>query len=107
MVDEDKRAWHAGLSYWRGITDVNSASIGIEIVNPGQEWGYRPFPEEPIAALIPLMHGIVRRHRITRGNTVAPSDIHPARKNGVRKSDGKGKRVYRRVDTGCSRATNK
>src|SRR3546814_9326980 len=45
MVDEDKRAWHAGLSYWRGITDVNSASIGIEIVNPGHEWGYGPFPE--------------------------------------------------------------
>src|SRR3546814_11962070 len=80
MVDEDKRAWHAGLSYWRGITDVNSASIGIEIVNPGHEWGYRPFPEEQIAALIPLMHGIVRRHRITRGNIVAHSDIAPARK---------------------------
>src|SRR3546814_14999771 len=65
---------------WRGITDVNSASIGIEIVNPGHEWGYRPFPEEQIAALIPLMHGIVRRHRITRGNIVAHSDIAPARK---------------------------
>src|SRR3546814_19842519 len=70
MGDEYKRAWHAGCSYWRGITDVNSASIGIEIVNPGHEWGYRPFPEEQIAALIPLMHGIVRRHRITRGNIV-------------------------------------
>src|SRR3546814_4036507 len=80
MVDEDKRAWHAGLSDWRGITDVNSASIGIEIVNPGHEWGYRPFPEEQINALIPLMHGIVRRHRIMRGNIVAHSDIAPARK---------------------------
>src|SRR3546814_20232657 len=79
MVDEDERAWHAGLSYWRGITDVNSASIGIELVNPGHEWGYRPFPEEQIAALIPLMHGIVRRHRITRGTIVAHSAPAQAR----------------------------
>lgn len=80
LVDEDKRAWHAGLSYWRGITDVNSASIGIEIVNPGHEWGYRPFPEEQISALIPLVYDIVARHRITRGNIVGHSDIAPARK---------------------------
>lgn len=80
MVEEDKRAWHAGVSYWRGITDVNSASIGIEIVNPGHEWGYRPFPEEQISALIPLVYDIVTRHRITRGNIVGHSDIAPARK---------------------------
>lgn len=80
MVDEDKRAWHAGVAYWRGITDVNSASIGIEIVNPGHEWGYRPFPEEQISALIPLVYDIVMRHRITRGNIVGHSDIAPARK---------------------------
>lgn len=80
MVDEANRAWHAGLSYWRGITDVNSASIGIEIVNPGHEWGYRPFPEEQISALIPLVHDIVTRHRITRGNIVGHSDIAPARR---------------------------
>lgn len=80
MVDEDKRAWHAGASYWRGITDVNSASIGIELVNPGHEWGYRPFPEEQISALIPLVGDIVKRHGITRGNIVGHSDIAPARK---------------------------
>lgn len=80
MVDEDKRAWHAGIAYWRGITDVNSASVGIEIVNPGHEWGYRPFPEEQISALIPLVYDIVTRHRITRGNIVGHSDIAPARK---------------------------
>ena len=80
MVDEDKRAWHAGLAYWRGVTDVNSASVGIEIVNPGHEWGYRPFPEEQVSALIPLIAEIVKRYSITRGNIVGHSDVAPARK---------------------------
>ncbi|MET0361189.1 MAG: N-acetylmuramoyl-L-alanine amidase [Sphingobium sp.] len=80
MVDEEKRAWHAGRSHWRGVTDINSASIGIEIVNPGHEWGYRPFPEAQIDALIPLVNEIIRRHHITRGNVVGHSDIAPARK---------------------------
>src|ERR1700761_5491606 len=80
LVDESKRAWHAGKSYWRGVTDVNSASIGIELVNPGHEHGYRPFPEEQMAALITLMMGIVPRYGVTRGNIVGHSDIAPARK---------------------------
>ena len=80
MVDEAKRAWHAGVACWRGVTDINSASIGIEIVNPGHEWGYRPFPEEQISALIPLVGDIVKRHSITRGNIVGHSDVAPARK---------------------------
>lgn len=80
MVDEAKRAWHAGRSHWRGITDVNSASIGIEIVNPGHEWGYRPFPREQMEALLPLVDGIVKRHDIARANVVGHSDIAPARK---------------------------
>jgi N-acetylmuramoyl-L-alanine amidase len=80
LVEEDKRAWHAGKSYWRGISDINSASIGIELVNPGHEWGYRPFPEEQMAALVTLMMGIVPRYGITRGNVVGHSDIAPARK---------------------------
>ena len=80
MVQEDKRAWHAGTSWWRGVTDINSASIGIEIVNPGHEFGYRPFPEEQMASLVPLVDDIVRRYRITRGNIVGHSDIAPARK---------------------------
>jgi len=80
MVDETKRAWHAGRSHWRGIDDVNSASIGIEIVNPGHEWGYRPFPEAQMGSLIPLVYDITQRHRITRGNIVGHSDIAPARK---------------------------
>ncbi len=80
LVAEDKRAWHAGKSHWRGLDNLNSASIGIEIVNPGHEFGYRPFPEEQIDALIPLVADIVGRHAITRGNVVGHSDIAPARK---------------------------
>lgn len=80
MVDESKRAWHAGKSCWRGIEDINSASVGIEIVNPGHEFGYRPFPEAQIDALIPLVAEIEQRHGITRGNVVGHSDIAPARK---------------------------
>jgi N-acetylmuramoyl-L-alanine amidase len=80
MVDETKRAWHAGRSFWRGITDVNSASVGIEIVNPGHEFGYRPFPDEQMAALIPLVSDIVKRHDIPRANVVGHSDIAPDRK---------------------------
>src|SRR5688500_4336755 len=80
MVDERRRAWHAGRSRWRGVTDINSASVGIEIVNPGHEFGYRPFPDEQIAALIPLVADIKERHGIGRGNVVGHSDIAPARK---------------------------
>ena len=80
LVDEDKRAWHAGKSHWRQIDDVNSASIGIEIVNPGHEFGYQPFPDAQIDALIPLLSDIVTRYGITRGNIVGHSDIAPARK---------------------------
>lgn len=80
MVDEDKRAWHAGRSFWRGIQDVNSASIGIEIVNPGHEFGYRPFSEEQMDALVPLVSDICRRHSIRPVNVVGHSDVAPARK---------------------------
>jgi len=80
MVPEDKRAWHAGGSHWRGVTDVNSASVGIEIVNPGHEYGYRPFPDEQIDAVIRLVADIKERYGITRGNVVGHSDIAPARK---------------------------
>jgi N-acetylmuramoyl-L-alanine amidase len=80
MVDEAKRAWHAGASRWRGIEDVNSASIGIELVNPGHEHGYQPFSEEQIDALVPLVAGIKERYAITRGNVVGHSDVAPTRK---------------------------
>ena len=80
LVDEEKRAWHAGKAHWRGIKDVNSASVGIEIVNPGHDHGYREFPEAQMSALIPLVADIKARHGITRGNVVGHSDVAPARK---------------------------
>lgn len=80
LVHETKRAWHAGKAHWRGIDDVNSASIGIELCNPGHDLGYCAFPEPQMEALIPLMAGITRRYGITRGNIVGHSDIAPVRK---------------------------
>ena len=80
LVREDRRAWHAGKSYWRGITDVNSASVGIELVNPGHEFGYRPFPDAQMEALLPLLAEIVQRHDVPRANVVGHSDVAPARK---------------------------
>ena len=80
LVPEDKRAWHAGQAYWRGITDVNSASVGIELVNPGHEWGYRPFPQPQMEALIPLLADVIKRHKVPYANVVGHSDVAPARK---------------------------
>lgn len=80
LVAEEHRAWHAGRSHWRGITDVNSASVGIELVNPGHAFGYRPFTPEQMDVLIPLVAAIKDRYGITRGNVVGHSDIAPARK---------------------------
>ena len=80
MVPEDKRAWHAGKSYWREMHDVNSASIGIELVNPGHAFGYRPFTALQMESLLPLLSGIVERRQIPRANVVGHSDVAPARK---------------------------
>jgi N-acetylmuramoyl-L-alanine amidase len=80
LVAEEMRAWHAGVSRWRGREGLNDSSIGIEIVNPGHEWGYREFPAAQIAAVIGLCQGILARHAIPARNVVAHSDIAPARK---------------------------
>ena len=80
LVPEEKRAWQAGRSWWRGDEDLNSRSIGIEIVNPGHEWGYRPFPEPQIAAVMELCQGILSRWPIPQNRIVAHSDIAPDRK---------------------------
>src|SRR5690606_30504673 len=62
LVPEEKRAWHAGVSYWRGKSNVNGISIGIELDHPGHTWGYRAFAEAQIEALLPLLHRIVREY---------------------------------------------
>jgi N-acetylmuramoyl-L-alanine amidase len=80
MVAEEQRAWHAGRSSWRGLHELNDVSIGIEIVNPGHEHGYRPFPPTQMEALLPLLADIVRRHQVPKANVVGHSDIAPARK---------------------------
>jgi N-acetylmuramoyl-L-alanine amidase len=80
LVPEDKRAWHAGSSFWRGHRDVNSASIGIELDHPGHAHGYRPFAEAQIDALLPLLHRITRTYDVPRANVVGHSDVAPARK---------------------------
>lgn len=80
LVDEDARAWHAGIARWRGESDVNGRSIGIELVNPGHEFGYRQFPSPQIAALTTLCQAILARHAIPARNVVGHSDVAPARK---------------------------
>lgn len=80
-VPEDKRAWHAGKSSWAGETDINSRSIGIEIVNPGHEFGYADFPLRQIAAVISLAKSILKRHpAIVPERVLAHSDVAPSRK---------------------------
>jgi len=80
LVDEKMRAFHAGISHWRGHEALNGRSIGIEIVNPGHEWGYRPFPAAQMAAVVGLCLGILGRHEIPARNVVGHSDIAPDRK---------------------------
>ena len=80
LVPEDQRAWHAGVSFWRGERDVNGVSIGIELCNPGHDWGYEPFPERQIEALKDLLAGIRTRHRISADGYLGHSDIAPSRK---------------------------
>ncbi|MBC8038546.1 MAG: N-acetylmuramoyl-L-alanine amidase [Rhizobiales bacterium] len=80
MVGEEMRAWHAGVSSWRGETDINTRSIGIEIQNPGHASGYPDFPDAQMRAVIALCHDIGERHHIPPRNLVAHSDVAPARK---------------------------
>ena len=80
LVPEEMRAWHAGTSYWQGARDINARSIGIEIVNPGHEFGYRPFPDAQIQAVLALAQDIVRRHGIAPSRVLGHSDVAPLRK---------------------------
>ena len=79
-VPEARRAWHAGESTWAGINDINSRSIGIEITNPGHQWGYGDFPAPQIAAVTALCRDILARHAIPARRVLAHSDVAPARK---------------------------
>lgn len=80
IVPENLRAWHAGISWWRGRRDLNDVSIGIEIVNPGHEFGYRPFTPPQMNSLVNLCQEILKRNPIHPLNVVAHSDIAPDRK---------------------------
>ncbi len=80
LVAEERRAWHAGVSFWRGHTALNDRSIGIEIANPGHEHGYRDFPVMQMAAVCDLCLHILSRHPVPARNVVAHSDIAPDRK---------------------------
>ena len=80
LVPEGRRAWHAGVSCWRGHTLLNGRSIGIEIVNPGHEWGYRAFPAAQMQAVRALCLGVLSRNPIPARNVLAHSDVAPDRK---------------------------
>ena len=81
LVPEERRAWHAGLSFWAGRRDINSVSIGIELANPGHEFGYRAFPEAQMAALESLCRDILARHPIPARHVLGHSDVAPQRKS--------------------------
>ncbi len=80
LVPEDRRAWHAGVSSWKGDANINQRSIGIEIVNPGHEFGYRPFPPAQMQAVRDLAAGIITRHAIHPTRIIGHSDVAPKRK---------------------------
>lgn len=80
LVEEARRAWHAGVSYWAGERDVNARSIGIELANPGHRLGYIAFPEAQMAALEALALEILSRHPIPPHRVLGHSDVSPARK---------------------------
>ncbi len=81
LVPDELRAWHAGVSWWQGRATLNDVSLGIELVNPGHAWGYRPFPDAQMAALVELAASLVARFRIAPFRVVGHSDIAPVRKD--------------------------
>lgn len=81
LVPDHRRAFHAGVSCWEGENDLNSVSLGIEIVNPGHEWGYRPFPEAQMSSVERLCRKLIGRYSIPPHRVVGHSDIAPTRKS--------------------------
>jgi N-acetylmuramoyl-L-alanine amidase len=80
LVAEAERAWHAGVGSWRGVTDMNNSSIGIELVNRGHEWGYQDFPPAQMQACLSLLRGIISRYSIAPRQIIGHSDAAPQRK---------------------------
>ncbi|MDR7297191.1 N-acetylmuramoyl-L-alanine amidase [Pelomonas aquatica] len=85
LVDENRRSWHAGASFWAGHSNLNSSSIGIEIVNPGYVDGpagrvYAPFPPAQIDEVIALVRDIQQRHNVKPERIIGHADIAPGRK---------------------------
>ena len=80
LVPEERRAWHAGVARWGGRDDINGVSIGVEVVNPGHEFGYRRFPQAQMAALAALCRDIVERHPIPARHVLGHADVAPARR---------------------------
>lgn len=81
LVEDKYRAWHAGKSFWRGITDINSASLGIELVNPGHQFGYRPFPDPQIDALKKLLTALIKKYSLNPATTLlGHAEVAPDRK---------------------------
>ena len=80
LVEDERRAWHAGESFWQGCTDINSCSLGIELSNPGHSHGYQPFPEAQIDALLQLCEQLSTRWDIPKNRILGHSDIAPRRK---------------------------
>lgn len=80
LVADDKRAWHSGVSYWNGVSDVNSASLGIEIVNPGHEFGYQAYTDRQIGALAFLCEELIAKYKIAPRYILGHSDVAPTRK---------------------------
>lgn len=81
LVAEKDRAWHAGISSWKGEADINARSIGVEIVNPGHEWGYQDFPARQIDSVVLLLKEICARHGVAAARVLGHSDVAPARKD--------------------------
>jgi N-acetylmuramoyl-L-alanine amidase len=80
LAAEERRCWHAGKSFWKGEADINAVSIGVEIVNPGHEWGYRPFPDPQVEAVIGLLDAVRSRWTIPNARILGHSDVAPSRK---------------------------
>ena len=102
-VPEAKRAWHAGVASWAGEEDINSCSIGVEIVNRGHDWGYPEFPLRQIAAVIALCRGIMLRRKVPSHRVLAHSDVAPARKKDPAKNFRGIRWPIRASAIGCSR----